>query len=209
MGVLAMKYSRTFVSYDTEKHSTCLWIYENKSRMVIYFHQEGYYCPPLGSIFIVYNGVDHFEYLALNSENLGTQDTNCEIRILRVGDEIEYRTGETYDDIQPVTKVKEIAPDDDIRSIVFEDGFYLSCNKSTHKVRKIETPTQAGTSWGYIGNYLLCCESRRTRKRLQRQIKSVTCVEVISDEDEAATIKDKSREFERGVDFTRSKHEEK
>ena len=135
MGVLTMKYFRTFVSYNTEKHFACLWVYENKSRMVIYFHQEGYYCPPLGSICIVYDGVNHFEYLALNSEKLGTQDTNCEIRILRVGDEIEYRTDENDEDIQPITKVKEIIPDDDIRSITFEDGFYLSRSKSVHKVR--------------------------------------------------------------------------
>ena len=135
MGVLALKYPRTFVSYDTKKYSTCLWIYEKQSRMVLYFHQEGYYCPSPGSICIVYNGVNHFEYFALNSENLGTQDTNCEIRILRVGDEIEYRTDENDEDIQPITKVKEIIPDDDIRSITFEDGFYLSRSKSVHKVR--------------------------------------------------------------------------
>ena len=87
--------------------------------------------------------------------------------------------------------MKEIRPDDNALSIIFDDEFYLSRTVSIYKVRKTETPTQAGTSWGHIGSYLLCCESKRTRKRLQREMAGGTSIEILSEEDVPATIKDK------------------
>ena len=84
MGVLTLQYLPTFVSYNRHNASTCVWFYEKVSQKVIYFHQDGYYRPPPGSICIVYNGTNHFEYLALDSNDSVREEADCEIRMLIV-----------------------------------------------------------------------------------------------------------------------------
>ena len=74
---------------------------------MIYFHQEGYYRPPSGSICIVYNGRNHFEYLALDSNDSVREEADCEIRILCVGNIIEYCTDENKEKIEK-TRVKTV-----------------------------------------------------------------------------------------------------
>ena len=87
------------------------------------------------------------------------------------------------------TRVKTVAPDDDCYSITFEDGFQLGRTERVHKVRKVATRTQAGTNWGYVEDYLLCCESKRTRKRLRQNQTGKVYIEVLSDNEELATNK--------------------
>ena len=108
--MFALQYSRTFVSYrkyDGHNALTCLWVYEKVSRIVIYFHQEGYCRPPSGSICIVYNDRNHFEYLTLDSNDSVREEADCEIRILCVGDIIEYCTDENKEKIEK-TRVKTV-----------------------------------------------------------------------------------------------------
>ena len=58
------------------------------------------------------------------------------------------------------------------------------------------TRTQARTSWGYFEDYLLCCESKRTRKRLQQNQTGNAYIELLSDNEESATKK-KSKQGKR------------
>ena len=190
MGALAIMYFRSFVSYSKENVTTCLWFYEEKSQQVTYFHEKGFFCPPPYSICIVHNGRDHYEYLELKRQHTDQEAKKVEMRMLRAGDIIQYRSSDDNNQVHQ-SKIQMIQPDDNASTILLDNNFYLSKSTSIFEIRKVETENQAETTWGFVESYSLS----RSRFQKRRSSDKAGATDTITDKEcESVMVKDEKVE---------------
>jgi len=69
--ILALKYQRTFVSYQTGTDKImAIACYQSTSGFVtLYLSRGEWFSPPAGSVCVIHDGVNHYEYLELKQEH--------------------------------------------------------------------------------------------------------------------------------------------
>ena len=201
LGVMALLFQQSFVTYNQELKNTAIYFYDRHLDKVLFCAQDGYYSPPAGSVCIVFNGSNHYEYLELQGKYMTINKNNPrEMRMLRVGDIIEYRKqdrklkkrkkGCTIKSKTSQTTIEKISPGNNKMTLQLEDGFFMSKTHSTYQIRKIKTTKQSGTSWGYIDSYfLLCIPTRNVRHKRNKQ-KSTEVIQFEADADVSGISKE-------------------
>ena len=198
---MALLFQQSFVTYNQELKNTAIYFYDRHLDKVLFCAQDGYYSPPAGSVCIVFNGSNHYEFLELQGKYMTINKNNPrEMRMLRVGDIIEYRKqdrklkkrkkGCTIKSKTSQTTIEKISPGNNKMTLQLEDGFFMSKTHSTYQIRKIETTKQSGTSWGYIDSYfLLCIPTRNVRHKRNKQ-KSTEVIQFEADADVSGISKE-------------------
>ena len=102
----------------------------------------------------MHNGSDHYEHLELGMKYATKEKIPIEMRVLRVGDKIQYQKNQSHSPTNEA-KILSINPDNKECTIQLSDNFFLSRLHSTHKVRKIKTRRQSETTWGYLETYVM------------------------------------------------------